>query len=111
MAILSTSLQDTATAISPNLSADVAITVMLFCNNNTPDPLDNNAGKQLIDVYVVPDGGAVSNINRVMNQIPIDAGDTFTFDTVRLVLSPGDRVFALSSNSGIISATISYVLI
>lgn len=111
MAILSTSLQDTATAISPNLSADVAITVMLFCNNNTPDPLDNTSGREFIDVYVVPNGGSATNENRVMNQIPVDAGDTFTFDTVRLVLNPGDRVFALSTNAGIISATISYVLI
>jgi hypothetical protein len=111
MAILSTLLQDSATAISPALSANVAITVMLFCNNNTQDPLDSSAGKQLLDVHVVPDSGSISNENRIMNQIPIDAGDTFTFDTVRLVLSPGDRVYALSTNSDTISSTISYVLI
>lgn len=111
MAILSTLLQDSATAISPDLADNVAITVMLFCNNNTPDPLDSNAGKTLFDVYVVPQNGSISNENRIMNQVPLDAGDTFTFDSVRLVLSPGDRVFALSTNSNIVSSTISFVLI
>lgn len=111
MAISSTLLQDVATALSPALSGNVAITTMLFCNNNTPDPLDSNAGKVLFDVYVVPDSESISNENRIMNQIPLDAGDTFTFDTVRLVLGSGDRVFALSTNSNVISATISYVLI
>ena len=111
MAILNTSLQTTATVISPVLSTDMAITVMFFCNNNIPDPLDPNAGKQFIDIYVVPSGGSAANENRIANQIPIDAGDTFTFGTERLVLSTGETVYASATDNNIISATISYVVI
>ena len=111
MAILNTSLVSTAEPITPLLSSDMAITVMLFCNTNLPDPLDAEAGKQLLDVHVVPNGGIVSTTNKIVNQVPIDAGDTFTFSTVRLVLSPGDRVFALTTDSAAISVTISYVVI
>ena len=111
MAILNTSLQSTATVISPVLSTDMAITVMFFCNNNTPDPLDPDFGKQLISVHVVPSGGSVSNTNRIVNQVPVDAGDTFTFGTERLVLAAGDTVHALTTDNGAISATISYVVI
>jgi hypothetical protein len=111
MAILNALLQSTAEPITPLVDSDIAITVMLFCNNTIPDPFDDDAGRQFVDVYVVPDGGTVSSQNRIVYRIPIDAGDTFTFSTVRLVLSPGDRVYALATDSDIISSTISYVVI
>lgn len=117
MAISSTLLQNTPTAISPltviinGQPKDVAITVMFFCNLNTVDLSDSSAGKQFLDIYVVPTAGSASPINQIANQLPVDAGDTFTFGVERLVLSPGDRVFATTSNSNQVSATISYVAI
>lgn len=111
MAILSTSLATTLTPISPNLSTDSAITVMFFCNLNTPDPLNPTVGRQFIDVHVVPMGGTPVDSNKIANQVPIDAGDTFTFSTERLVLSPNDRIHAATTISGEVSVTISYVVI
>jgi hypothetical protein len=111
MAILSTTLTSTPQAISPSLSNDLAITVIFLCNLNFIDPLDPTAGRQFVDVYVVPNGSDPLPINKIGNQIPIDAGDTFSFNTERLVLSPGDRVFASTSDAGLTSATISYVII
>jgi hypothetical protein len=111
MAILSTTLLTTPEAISPSISNDLAITVIFFCNLNFVDPLDPTSGRQFIDVYVVANGDDPLPINKIGNQIPIDAGDTFSFNTERLVLSPGDRVFASTSDAGVTSATISYVII
>jgi hypothetical protein len=117
MAILNTLIQTVPTAISPpavivsNQLKDIAITVMLFCNLNTVDPEDHLAGQQFLDIFVVPDGESSSGINQIGNQIPIDAGDTFTFNTERLVLSPGDRIFAKTTNTNQVSVTISYVVI
>ena len=111
MAILSTSLLNTPAPISPNLTADSAVTVMLFCNLNAFDPLDSSAGKQHIDIYVVASGQTPSDLNKIANQVPVDAGDTFTFSTERLVLSPNDRIHAATTTSGEVSATISYVVI
>lgn len=111
MAILSTSLDTTPVAISPNLTTDSAVTVMLFCNLNTPDPLDPTIGIQYIDIYVVASGDTPSDLNKIANQVPVDAGDTFTFSTERLVLGPSDRIYAETTTLGEVSVTISYVVI
>jgi hypothetical protein len=111
MAILSTSLSTTLTPISPALSTDSAITVMFFCNLNTPDPLDPTVGRQFIEVHIVPMGGTPTDSNKIANQIPIDAGDTFTFSAERLVLSSNDRVYASTTTLNEVSVTISYVVI
>lgn len=111
MAILSTSLDSTAKAISPLLSSDSAITVMMFCNQNTPDPLDVTAGRQFVSIYAVAAGDTPSDTNKIGNEVPIDAADTFTFSSERLVLSPGDRIQASTTDSGQTSVTVSYVII
>lgn len=111
MAILSTLLATPPAPISPDLSTDSAITVMFFCNLNTADPLDPASDRQFIDVYVVPVGDTASTLNKIVNQLPIDAGDTFTFSTERLVLSPNDRIYAATTPLSNVSVTISYVVI
>lgn len=111
MAILSTTLSNTATAISPTLTTDLAVTVMFFCNLNTPDEEDSEVGQQFLDVFAVADGEVPSTTNKICSQIPLSAGDTFTFSTERIVLSPGDRIFASTTNVGQIAVTISYVVI
>ena len=111
MAILSTSLDSTAKAISPLLPKDSAITVMMFCNLNTPDPLNVAYGRQFVSIYVVAQGDTPNTTNLIGNEVPIDAGDTFTFSAERLLLSPGDRVQAKTTVNGQISVTISYVII
>jgi hypothetical protein len=103
MAILSTLLQSTATAISPVLGTDMAVTVMMFCNLNTT--IEN------IDIHVVVSGDTTTNVNKVVQQVPLDPNDTFTFSTERLVLSPGDRVYASTTTDDQVSVTISYVTI
>jgi hypothetical protein len=111
MAILNTSLATTPTAISPVLTTDSAVTVIFFCNLNTPDPLDSNVGKEYIDIFVVASGSTPLPVNQIAKQIPVDAGDTFTFSTERLVLSPNDRIYASTTTLNSVSVTISYVVI
>jgi hypothetical protein len=103
MAILSTLLGTSAIAITPNLSTDSAITVIMFCNLNTS--IEN------IDVHVVASGETPTNTNKIVSQAPIDPSDTFIFSTERLVLSPGDRIFALTTTVNMVSVTASYVVI
>jgi hypothetical protein len=111
MSISSTLLSNTPVAISPSLSQDAAITVMFFCNQNVPVIGNPTAGQEFISVYAVASGDTTSLTNRVVNEVPIEAGDTFTFSAERLVLSPGDRVWATTTNAGNVSVTISYVTI
>jgi hypothetical protein len=111
MAILSTLLTSTAAPISPDLAGDTAITVMLFCNLNLPGLEDSTLGKQYLDIHVVADGAAVSNTNKIVNQVPIDAGDTLILSNERIVLGPGDRVYAKTTDTNEVSVTITYVVI
>jgi len=111
MAILSTLLTNIVEPISPDLSGNSAVTVMLFCNLNLPNPNDSSLGKQFIDVHVVADGSNATNTNKILNQIPIDAGDTFVLSNERIVLGPGDRIYARTTDSGEVSTTITYVVI
>jgi len=103
MAILSTLLGTSAIAITPNLGTDSAITVIMFCNLNTT--IEN------IDVHVVASGGTPTNTNKIVYQAPIDPSDTFIFSTERLVLSAGDRIYANTTTSSMVSVTASYVVI
>ena len=111
MAIQSTNLSNVPLPITPSSASDLAVTVMFFCNLNTPDPLDDTIGRQFLDIYVVKSGDSTSTINQVGNQIPVDAGDTFTFSAERLVLSSGDRIWANATNATQVSVTVSYVII
>lgn len=119
MAILSTSLLSTPNQISPVLAditingvqRDHAVTVIFFCNLNIPDPNNVNFGLENIDVYVVKNGDVYSSTNKIVNKIPISAGDTFTFSAERIVLSPGDSIYASTTTNGLVSATLSYVVI
>jgi hypothetical protein len=109
MAIQSSLLLNTTSAISPSLSSDIAVTTLIFCNLNTPDPADISIGRQYIDVHVVESASLPTNTNKIINQLPIDAGDTFSFSTERIVLGQGDRIYSQTTDNNQVSVTISYV--
>lgn len=67
-----------------------AITNILVCNNGTSGTAD-------FDMHFVPQGEPTSNIDtRVINNLTLPAGETFTFDSEKIVLDAGDalRFFA-----------------
>jgi hypothetical protein len=111
MAILSNTLTTTPSPISLNLTLDTAITVMFFCNLNEFNPADPADGRQFLDIFVVSANQSPSDNNKIGNSIPVDAGDTYVLNTERLVLSPGDRIFAATTEANRLTSTISYVII
>lgn len=111
MALQSTNLTNIPTPITPITSSDLAVTVMFFCNLNTPDPLDDTIGRQFLDIYAVKSGDSTTTTNIIAKEVPVDAGDTFTFSSERMVLSAGDRIWAKTTDSTQVSVTVSYVII
>jgi hypothetical protein len=109
MAITNTLLNNSLTAISPSLSSDIAVITMIFCNQNAVNPNNVTDGLQNIDVHVVQANQSSSNANKIINQLPISAGDTFSFSTDRVVLGVGDTIYALTTDTSQVSVTISYV--
>ena len=84
-----------------------AVTTIMFCNTAAYDPLNPMDGLTLLDLHFVKNLQGVTTTNLVVNQIPIQAGETFTFDTEKIILSNGDRVVASSAAPANLVATIS----
>jgi hypothetical protein len=102
MAIKSALLTSTLTAITDSLGTDSAIVNMLFCNLSS--------SIERIDVHIVKSGDSPGNINKILNQVPIDPQNTFSFGSDKLVISAGDIVYAATTTNNQVSTTISYVV-
>lgn len=83
---------------------EYAVTCIMFCNNSN----------QTINltVHYVARLSTVNNSNMVIKNLSLPAGETFTFDTEKVVLATGDRIQAFASvnpdGSGLgINATVS----
>jgi hypothetical protein len=102
MTLRSTLLSDSASPIIQVVTGQqYAITSMFFCNTTSSD--------SILQVHLVPDGGTFRNDNKIIHNLLINPGDTFTFDTEKIILDSGDSVQAKADPAGSISATLSYV--
>jgi len=85
-----------------------AITNILVCNNG-------GAGDAQFDIHLIPAGGTLSNaVTRVINNLNLPDGETFTFDNEKIVLEAGDKIsFVAQPDTGggltYLSATVSYL--
>ena len=84
-----------------------AITNIMVCNQNA----SNDAS---FDLHFIPSGNPLDNsVTRVINGLTLPAGETFTFDSEKIVLGGGDKLsFVASPDAGSgntnLSATVSY---
>ena len=63
-----------------------AITNILVCNNGT--------SAASFDMHLIPQSPGVANnaVTRVINSLELPAGETFTFDSEKIVLDAGDKI-------------------
>jgi hypothetical protein len=78
-----------------------AVTSMFFCNVTDEE--------SVLQVYIVSDNSSPTNTNKIIHNLTISPGDTFTFDTEKIILDSGDSIQANQGQSGGISCTVSYV--
>ena len=124
MAISSTLVEAGYTGLLPNSAADpqndpavytvpagkqYAITTILFCNTGIADPDTPDSDLTFLDLHFVKSGDALGAGNMVLNSIPIPGGETFTFDTEKIILQEGDAVYAATTSPTVITATLSYL--
>jgi hypothetical protein len=72
---------------------------MIFCNTS--------ASNVTLNLYTVPTGLSVAAQTQVIKDLLIPAGETFSFDSEKLVLATGDRVRAVASANSRLSVTVS----
>jgi hypothetical protein len=74
------------TVLSVPSGKTYAITNILVCNNGSTGTAD-------FDMHFVPQGEPASNYDtRVINNLTLPAGETFTFDNEKIVLDEGDSI-------------------
>jgi len=92
-----------------------AITNIMVCNTYDPGAGDAASHDAIFDLHLIPSGQALSNTRTtVVRQLTLPAGETFTFDSERIVLDAGDKVsFVAEPNLGSgntdLAATVSYL--
>jgi hypothetical protein len=70
---------------------EYAVTCMIFCNYSNDD--------ELLSVWAMPVPAAESSVYLLIKDLLIPAGETFTFDTEKIVLATGEKVRAKTSSS------------
>lgn len=91
MAISNANLTTVASAVY-TASGNIAVSTMYICNYSGSAITAN--------VWMVPSGGSVTNLNKVYSTISIAANDTYVMDAERIVLGNGDTIQAnVSANS------------
>ena len=117
MAINSVAIAATDTELLPFNGADNtvpvgerwAITTIMVCNTVVPNPGHEEDGLTQFDMHFVKSGDPKSDTNKVINNLPLPAGETFTFDSEKVVLEEGDRIVLLGESPTVLSATVSYL--
>lgn len=85
---------------APSDIQEHAVTCMIFCNTTTADDVTLN-------LYAVPTGLSVATQTQIIKDLLIPAGETFSFDSEKMVLSTGDRIRAVASANARLSVSVS----
>jgi len=86
-----------------------AITTIMVCNTWTPNPGHEEDGLTNFDMHFVHSGEPKGNNNMVIRNLQLPAGETFTFDSEKIILEDGDRIILLGESPTNLSATVSYL--
>ena len=117
MAIVNAVITDDSTpttVLTVPSGKNYAVTTSIICNTYVPNPDDIDEGRAYFDMYLVPNGSAdpLPYESQVIKDLSLRAGETFTFDSEKLVLSEGDKIIFVSysiASGGDLSATVSYL--
>tara|TARA_B110000503_G_scaffold143523_1_gene245525 strand:+ start:1013 stop:1381 length:369 start_codon:yes stop_codon:yes gene_type:complete len=95
-----------------------AITTIITCNTATVDPQNPESGSASFDIHLVTAAemilassvvaDAISNNNRVINNLTLKAGESYSFNNEKLILEAGDTIAVLGTSVSL-SATVSYL--
>lgn len=110
MAITSTAIASTDTnLLLVPAGKQYAVLTIMVCNTEATNPIHLDHGETQFDMHLVASGGAKSAVNMVINDLVLPAGETFTFDSEKLVLAAGDKIVAISTSPTNLSATVSFL--
>ena len=91
-----------------------AVTNIMVCNTYDPSASNPDQETCAFDLHFVPSDGSYSDTTTAeVRRLSLPAGETFTFDTEKIVLDEGDSVVingeASSTGTGRLACTVSYI--
>ena len=91
-------------------STTYALTNVLVCNTYSPSGGSASSRGANFTMHIIPSGSALNNnVTCVVKELNLPAGETFTFDTEKVVLEAGDKITVLSQAPLNLSITVSYL--
>jgi hypothetical protein len=78
-------------------SGNNAITTLIVSNVNTYNQATPTVGQSNLNLFIVPGGGTPNFANMIVSALPLPAGETFTFDNEKIIMSNNDTLVATSS--------------
>lgn len=99
----------TTTGTASGTAVKSAITTIALCNTGAGDPdlVDETIDRVIVSVYLVKATKAPGAGNRIVSNLIIPAGDTVFFNDERIILDEDDEIWIGTSDSGLLSVTIS----
>lgn len=87
-----------------------AITTIMVCNTYDPNSASPENETSVFDLHFVPSGDALDiSTTCVVRRLELPAGETFTFDSEKVVLTSGDKVVIVGDTPANLAATVSYL--
>ena len=92
-----------------------AVTNILVCNTYSPSGGSAATRGANFTMHIIPSGSALNNnVTCVVKELTLPAGETFTFDSERIILETGDKLtFTASPDQGSgntdLAGTVSYM--
>jgi len=86
-----------------------AVTNILICNTADYNELHEEAGITNFDMHLVENGQPKSTTNKIVNAQIMPPGETFTFDSERIILEEGDSIILMGESPTNLVATVSYM--
>lgn len=88
-------------------SGSNAITTLIVSNVNPFNPASPTVGQSNLNLFIVPGGGTPNFSNLIVSALPLPAGETFTFDNEKIIMSNGDTLVATATApSGIVANSV-----
>lgn len=107
MAITSTQLTGTGITTVYTSSGNNAITTMIICNTGAVNLTDETDNAASLTLHLVAASTSATDVNKVISNLNIPAGETVFFSDERIVLGNNDTVQAQASAGNLLSITVS----
>jgi|SRR6056297_3321787 len=87
-----------------------AITTILVCNSYDPEGAAPENETSTFDLHLIPSGDPLDNSTTlIVRKLPLPAGETFTFDSEKIVLEAGDKITIVGTSPANLAVTVSYL--